>query len=42
MRPLGIASGMDKIVQKAVLIFLEPVFEKEFLRQFSFCMTHFL
>jgi group II intron reverse transcriptase/maturase len=32
MRPLGIASGMDKIVQKAILIFLEPVFEKEFLK----------
>ena len=32
MRPLGIASGIDKIVQKAILIFLEPVFEKEFLK----------
>lgn len=32
MRPLGISSALDKIVQKAVLIFLEPVFEKEFLK----------
>jgi group II intron reverse transcriptase/maturase len=32
MRPLGISSALDKIVQKAILIFLEPVFEKEFLK----------
>ena len=32
MRPLGIASNIDKIVQKAILIFLEPIFEKQFLK----------
>lgn len=31
MRPLSISSVLDKIVQKAILIFLEPVFEKVFL-----------
>lgn len=31
LRPLSIASSIDKIVQKAILIFLEPVFEKQFL-----------
>ena len=31
-RPLVISSALDKIVQKAVLIFLELVFEKEFLK----------
>jgi hypothetical protein len=32
MRPLSTSSGLDKIVQKAILIFLERVFEKEFLK----------
>ena len=32
MRPLAISSTLDKIVQKAILIFLEPVFEKKFLK----------
>jgi group II intron reverse transcriptase/maturase len=32
MRPLGISSATDKIVQKGILIFLEPVFEKKFLK----------
>jgi hypothetical protein len=31
-RPLGISSGLDKVVQKAILIFLERVFDKEFLK----------
>lgn len=31
MRPLGIASSKDKIVQRALLILLEPLFEKVFL-----------
>lgn len=31
MRPLGLASTQDKIVQKAILILLEPIFESEFL-----------
>lgn len=31
MRPLGIASGKDKIVQKAILLLLEPIFEPTFL-----------
>lgn len=31
MRPLGIASSQDKIVQKAILTLLEPVFEPKFL-----------
>ena len=30
MRPLGVSSALDKIIQKAILIFLEPVFDKEF------------
>lgn len=32
MRPLAIMSTLDAIVQKALLIFLKPVFEKQFLR----------
>jgi retron-type reverse transcriptase len=32
MRPLSISSGLDKIVQKAILIFLEQVFDKKFLK----------
>lgn len=32
MRPLAIMSTLDAIVQKALLIFLEPIFEKQFLR----------
>lgn len=28
---LNIASSLDKIVQKAILVFLEPVFDKQFL-----------
>lgn len=32
MRPLAIVSILDAIVQKALLIFLEPLFEKQFLR----------
>jgi hypothetical protein len=32
MRPLAIVSTLDAIVQKAFLIFLEPLFEKQFLR----------
>ena len=32
MRPLAITSTLDAIVQKALLIFLEPIFEKQFLR----------
>jgi len=31
MRPLGIASTQDKIVQKAILVLLEPIFEPTFL-----------
>jgi len=31
MRPLGISSSKDKIVQKALLLMLEPVFENVFL-----------
>jgi group II intron reverse transcriptase/maturase len=31
MRPLGISSSRDKIVQKALLIILEPLFENVFL-----------
>jgi hypothetical protein len=31
MRPLGISSDHDKIVQKAILTFLEPIFEHQFL-----------
>jgi len=31
MRPLGIASGKDKILQKAILLLLEPIFEPTFL-----------
>lgn len=31
MRPVGIASTQDKIVQKAILVLLEPIFEPEFL-----------
>lgn len=30
MRPLGIASTQDKIIQKAILVLLEPIFEPEF------------
>lgn len=32
MRPLAIVATLDAIVQKALLIFLEPLFEKQFLR----------
>jgi hypothetical protein len=32
MRPLAIMSMLDAIVQKAFLIFLEPIFETQFLR----------
>ena len=32
MRPLSIASIIDTIVQKAILIFLDPIFEKQFLK----------
>ena len=32
MRSLAITSTLDAIVQKALLIFLEPIFEKQFLR----------
>lgn len=31
MRPLGIASAIDKIVQKAILLLIEPIFEQVFL-----------
>jgi retron-type reverse transcriptase len=31
MRPLGIASSKDKIVQQALKLVLEPLFEKVFL-----------
>jgi len=31
MRPLGISSSRDKIVQKALLIVLNPLFENVFL-----------
>lgn len=31
LRPLGIASTQDKIVQKAILVLLEPIFEPDFL-----------
>ena len=31
-RPLGIASLEDKIVQRAVLWVLQPIYEQEFLR----------
>jgi len=31
MRPVGIASIQDKIVQKAILVLLEPIFEPGFL-----------
>jgi len=31
MRPLGIASALDKVVQKAILLLIEPIFEKVFL-----------
>lgn len=32
MRPLGISSDYDKVLQKAIIIFLEPIFEKKFLK----------
>lgn len=32
MRPLTIPSNIDKIVQKAIFIFLDPIFEKQFLK----------
>jgi retron-type reverse transcriptase len=31
MRPLGISSSKDKIVQKTILLMLEPLFENVFL-----------
>jgi hypothetical protein len=33
LRPLGIASTQDKIVQKAILVLLEPVFELTFAKE---------
>lgn len=32
MRPLAVVSTLDAIVQKGLLIFLEPLFEKQFLK----------
>jgi len=31
MRPVGVSSTQDKIVQKAILVLLEPIFESNFL-----------
>jgi hypothetical protein len=33
VRPLGITSTRDKIVQKAILVLLEPVFEPNFVKE---------
>jgi retron-type reverse transcriptase len=32
MRPLGIASNVDKLIQKTIFIFIDPIFEKYFLK----------